>query len=71
MYISAEEALVAAKNKILSDTKIEMDKQRYAKTSLAKFFNVNRPSESFTVHGRTMPRDVKVRKNLLHFRNGV
>lgn len=66
-----EQTLAVAKNKIWTDIKVEMDKQGYTTTSLAKFLNVNRPTVSFAIHGGTTPRDVEIRKNLSHFRNEV
>lgn len=59
-----EQTLAAAKNKIWSDIKVEMDRQGYTTTSLAKFLNVNRPTVSFAIHGGTTPRDVEIRKKV-------
>ena len=59
-----EQTLAAAKNKIWTDIKVEMDKQGYTTTSLAKFLNVNRPTVSFAIHGGTTPRDVEIRKKI-------
>lgn len=66
-----EQTLAPAENKIWTDIKVEMDKQGYTTTILAKFLNVNRPTISFASHGGTTSRDVEIRKNLSHFWNGV
>lgn len=63
-YMPTEQTLAAAKNKIWSDIKVEMDRQGYTTTSLAKFLNVNRPTVSFAIHGGTTPRDVEIRKKI-------
>ncbi|MCO6531667.1 hypothetical protein [Lactobacillus sp.] len=62
-----EQTLAAAKNKIWTDSKIEMDKQGYTTTNLAKFLNVNRPTVSFVIHGETTPRYVEIRKKSIAF----
>lgn len=65
--MTTEQTLTAAKSKIWIDIKVEMDKQRYTTTSLAKFLKVNRPTVSFAIHGRTKPRDVEIRKKSIAF----
>ncbi|RMC46547.1 transcriptional regulator [Lactobacillus sp. ESL0230] len=62
--MSAEKALLDAKNRIYKDIKFEMDRQGYSNVSLADLLNIRKSLVSYAIRGGTTPRDVKIRKKI-------